>query len=83
MSESLNPLSYEREEPKMDKREERVEWLLPLARRLWKEKLFPQQIVSDLASEAQKLFNVSRSTAEGYAHAAYRLLEAESSHVEE
>jgi hypothetical protein len=76
------PLSEERvedQQKKKGKREGRIEWLLPLGRKLWAENLFPSQIISDLAREAQDLFNVSEETAREYAHAAYRLLQAEAS----
>jgi hypothetical protein len=73
----------DQKETKKNKREERIQWLLPLGRRLWAENLFPTQIISDLASQAQDLFRVSRGTAREYANAAYRLLQAELSHTQE
>ena len=48
----FNPLSDEREEDqqrKKDKRVRRIQWLLPLGRKLWAENLYPMQIISDLA----------------------------------
>ena len=83
---SFYPLSEEKVEDlkrKRDKRQQRIEWLLPLGRKLWSENLFPSQIVSDLASEAQELFGISRETAREYAHAAYRLLQTEASQPQE
>ena len=82
----FNPLSDERVEDqqrKKDKRVRRIQWLLPLGRKLWAENLYPTQIISDLAGEAQELFNVSAETAREYAHAAYRLLQAEASEPQE
>lgn len=83
---SFYPLTAERGEDQeriKEKREERIEWLLPLGRKLWAKNLYPSQIVSDLASEAQELFKVSRETAREYAHAAYRILQSEASQPEE
>ena len=74
------PLSEEKVEDqqrKKDKRQQRIEWLLPLGRKLWAKNLYSSQIISDLSSEAQELFKVSRATAREYAHDAYRLLQEE------
>lgn len=83
---SFYPLSAERveiQERRKEKREERIEWLLPLGRKLWAENLYPSQIVFDLAYEAQELFKVSRETAREYARAAYRILQSEASQPQE
>lgn len=83
---SFYPLSAERvedQERRKEKREERIEWLLPLGRKLWAKNLYHSQIISDLAGEAQELFKVSRETAREYAHAAYRILQSEASQPED
>ena len=87
MAENLfYPLSEERVEDQQrrkDRRQQRIQWLLPLGRKLWVKNLYPSQIISDLSSEAQELFKVSRATARENAHAAYQFLQAEASQPQE